>query len=255
MITNNYEFIRNPYEIDEDADYFLLTDSKEIKSDIYNVIYLNEFDTNKLTGIQKNFIIKYSFYKYIPNLSNYDYMIFIDGSIQIFKKLSPIINYMRNCKYDLSIAPHPIRNNVIDEYDCWIEHRKLNPFFKKLFLNSIKNYDYENIKGLCETSIKIFKNSKEILNFIDDIHSFMSITCNNEDLNDQCYFTYILYNYKDKLRINFHPAKLYRNSEYMKMFIHNSNEQQLFINTAYKENDFIEFFDKKIKINSINNYK
>lgn len=120
-----------------------------------------------------------------------------------------------------------------------------------IFFNSIRDYDYKKICGLCETSI-IFKNNKNVLNFIDDIHNFMTHVCDNKDSNDQCYFTYILYKYINILRINYHSARLYRNSDYMKMFCHNSLDMlQPFELTMYNENDIKPFLNKLIKISNI----
>lgn len=251
-ITNNYEPPREPLEIDKNADYYLLTDSKTIKSKYWKPIYVKEIDIDTLTGIQKNFILKYQFYKYIPNLNKYSYLFFIDGSIQICKSFNSIINYLDNNKYDLSIGIHPIREYFKDEYNAWVSQRNLNSRYMNIFFNNIRDYDYENVCGLCETSIKIFKNNKNILNFIDDIHNFMTHTCDNKDANDQCYFTYILYKYINILRINYHSARLYRNSDYMKMFCHNSLDMlQPFELTMYNENDIKPFLGKLIKISNI----
>ena len=104
LIYNGYEFVREPLEVDENADYFLFTDDKTLRSEKWNVIYLEKFDTNELTGIQKTYITKYQLYKYIPNLDKYDYIVRIDGALQLEKSLAPIINYLRTNKYDISVA-------------------------------------------------------------------------------------------------------------------------------------------------------
>lgn len=252
VITNNYDILRNPLIIDDNADYFILTDNKDMKYDHYQTIYVKDVDNDHMSGVQKTFIIKYTFYKYIPELCKYNYIVFMDASIQICKSLNPIINYLHNNKYDLSIGVHPIREYFDDEYNAWVSERKLDTLYMKLFFDSIKDYDYKNINGLCEISIKFFSNTKNILNFIDDVHNFMTYVCNNKDANDQCYFTYILYKYIDKLRINYHSAKLYRNSDYMKMYCHNSSYLQPFELIMYDDNDIKKFLGKLIKIH--NNY-
>lgn len=248
---NNYDKIREPIEVDSNCDYLFFTDNKELKSYQWKVIYLPEFDTNELTGIQKTYIFKYTFYKYIDNIQEYDYLIQLDASIQIYKSLYPIVNYLYKYKYDLSIAPHPYRNNFIDEYNTWMEYRNLDNKYLDMFINNIKDYDF-NIAGLCECTMKIYKNCKEVYNFIDDIHNILTYTNNNEDANDQCYFTYILNKHIDKLRINYHTPNLYSYSDYMKIYWHNTN--YTWYNGPLQYNKYMKFLNKIIKITDNEEY-
>lgn len=253
QLFDNYGIIHEPELPNEfiNFDWYVFTDNKDLKSKHWNVIYLPEFDTDKLTGIQKTYIFKYTFYKYIPHIERYNYIIQLDASIKIYQSLYPIIEYMKRYEYDLSISLHPERNNVFDEYDAWIQLRNLDPTYKEIFQNFISD-DFKNIDGLCECSFKIYKNCKEIYNFLDDIHNIMSLAMNNQDANDQCYFTYILYHYLDKLRINYHSPNLYNNSKYMILFEHNTNlkryDGQLFY-LNYKL-----FLNKIIKITNDDEY-
>jgi hypothetical protein len=116
--------VREPLEVDKDADYILFTDNKETKSESWNVIYLSEFDTKEFTGVQKTYILKYTFYKYL-DLSKYDYLIQLDSSIVIQKSLAPIIEYIRKNDYDISVAPHFWRDDFLKEYSCWTSGRGL----------------------------------------------------------------------------------------------------------------------------------
>ena len=253
LIFNNYEPIREPLEVDPDADYFMFTDNPNLTSTGWKIIYVEELDKQELNGIQKMLIFKYSFYKYIPNSSDYDYFMMIDGSIVLLKSLEPIINYIENGNYDLSIALHPMRNSLDDEYQAWIQCRGLNKLYLNKFVELTKDYD-DSIKGLTETTIKIFKNTNIIINFIDDMYDILSKVDFN-DKNDQCYFTYILSKYIDKLNINYHPAALYRDSKYMYMALHGSNVKTIFENPINRPGETIEFLGKTIKINNIEDYE
>lgn len=251
-IFNNYEPIREPLEMDPNADYFLFTDDKSITSSKWKVIYLQEFDTNKLLGIQKTYIFKYTFYKYI-DISKYKYFIQLDSSIVIYKSLVPIINYMDTNNYDISVAPHYWRNNFNDEYTIWKYGRRLNQKYIDIFFNNIKDYDFNSIKGLVECSFKIYHNTKYVLEFIDSINNMMTKCNNNEDANDQCYFTYCLYKYLDKLNVNYHSASLYRYSNYMKMYVHGTNNTTQNNELIYQSYN-INFLGRDIKINKLDAY-
>ena len=252
LIFNNYELVREPLEYDNDCDYLLFTDSKDITSEIWNVIYLEEFDNNHLTGTQKMIKFKYSFYKYIPNINQYKYFIQIDGSMLLKKSLKPIINYIDKNDYDLSIALHPIRDNFIDEYNVWCSERNLDKYYPELFFNIAKDYDY-SLSGLCETGLKIYKNCNIIISFIDDVYKILN-KCNYNDKNEQCYFTYILYKYFKLLNINYHPAALYRFSNFIELKIHNSLNTQYFLNIINKPGEFTKIFNNVVKINDLTEY-
>jgi hypothetical protein len=80
MLFNDYDLLREPSEIDENAEYICLTDNKELKSNIWKIFYLPSLDTQKLTGFQKTYIIKYTkLLNYISNESKY--VIRVDASI------------------------------------------------------------------------------------------------------------------------------------------------------------------------------
>ena len=222
LIFNNYEIVREIVEKSENCDYFLFTDNPNLISETWQVIYLKEFDTNELKGIQKTIMFKYSCYKYIPNIEQYEYFIRIDHSIQIFKPLDCIIDYMKKYKYDIMCTIHPVRDTFNDEYNAWIEYRNLDNRFKDIFFNYCKK---DNI-GLIETTVMVYKNCKEIFNLLDCIYITHKENDNFEDLNDQCYFTYELYKMKDKLRILFTNMHLYMYTDlFSKMLlVHKHNE-------------------------------
>ena len=60
-IFNDYDLVREPLVIDNNCDYYLFTDNKNLTSDNWKIIYLQNFDTNLLTGVQKTYMWKYKF--------------------------------------------------------------------------------------------------------------------------------------------------------------------------------------------------
>ena len=55
-IFNDYDLDRETLIIDNDCDYYLFTDNKNLTSDNWKIIYLENFDTNILTGVQKTYM-------------------------------------------------------------------------------------------------------------------------------------------------------------------------------------------------------
>jgi hypothetical protein len=253
-IFNNYEILKDPLEIDPDCDYICFTDDASLTSSgTFKIIYLKELDTDKLTGVQKMLALKYQIYRYIPDVEKYDYIVRLDGSIAIYKSLRPIVEYMNNWKYDISVAPHYKRDNYIDEYNTWISARNLNPAYYNMFQLAISKSSYNySVSGLIETTVQIYRNCKEIYNFLDDLYSMMVFYVNNEDNNDQGWFTFALYQHFDKLRVNFHHPTLYRYSPYMAVCNHGTIST--YHNSPVSYPQYILFFDKPVKVNNIEDY-
>lgn len=224
-IFNDYDLVREPLIIDNDCDYYLFTDNKNLTSDNWQIIYLQNFDTNLLTGVQKTYMWKYSLYKYIPNLSNYDYIIRIDASILIVNSLNEIIRQMCEYKYDLSIGIHPDRNNRFDEYSVWESARNLESRFIEQYNNFANDVmQNNNYYGLCENTVQIYKCNKNVFNLLDSCYAYINYYCNFEDANDQCYFSDILSFYIKNLRIHWHSNKLYIDGKYLCLYYHNTTD-------------------------------
>lgn len=248
-IFNNYEVVREPLVVDKNCDYYLFTDNKNLSSNIYKVYYIPSLDTDKFIGIQKTLIFKWNLYKFIPNLEQYKYVIRIDGSIQIIGSLKPIVDFLDKNNYDISIGIHPDRTNMYEEYVAWQCYRKLDPKYTSLFVKFVNTYQHKKFEaGLCETTIQIYKNKQDVWNLIDEMFRVLNENCMCADLNDQCYFTTVMSNFKDKLKVNYHNSNLYRysGSKYFKLYFHGTNK--------YCQTDIINerniIYDKKVKINN-----
>ena len=60
FLFNRYDLLREPLIIDENADYYCLTDDKELKSKNWKCIYISEFDTDKLLPLYETLSSKYN---------------------------------------------------------------------------------------------------------------------------------------------------------------------------------------------------
>ena len=220
---SNYDLLREPLIIDENIDYYCLTDDKNLKSEHWNIIYLNKFDTNNLTGVQKTYMTKYSFYQYIP--THYEYFICIDASIEIKDKISKILDYYNINNIDIGIAVHPFRNRYIDEYNEWIRNRNLNKKYLDIFEKYCKDNNISNseFSGLIECTVKIFKNTELSIEFIKNVYNTLLKYCNFADANDQCYFTNEFRKYDDKLNVGFFYRQLLTGSKYFNKYYHNTH--------------------------------
>lgn len=243
---SNYDLLREPLVIDENFDYYCLTDNKNLKSDIWKIIYLKDMNTDKLNGVQKTYMSKYSFYKYIPE--TYEYFICIDASIEIKDKISEILDYYNINNIDVGIAFHPFRNRYIDEYNEWIRSRNLDKRYLDIFqiYCNDNNISSSEFSGLIECTVKIFKNIPENINFIDNVYNTLLKYCNFADANDQCYFTNEFRKVDDKLKTVFFYRQLLTGSKYFNKYYHGTHTFNHGSNSKNNTNKII--FGKERKI-------
>lgn len=112
VITGDYDVLRDPEYVDPSFDYICFTDNKKLRSEVWNVSYLENFqkmDNARLSRKPKILCHKF--------LEEYDYSIYVDGKIQIignlreyierYSKGSPMLcfpHFTRECAYEESIA-------------------------------------------------------------------------------------------------------------------------------------------------------
>lgn len=256
LIFNNYEPIRDPLVIDPNAEYVCVTDDPNLKSDIWKVIYEPKYDTDKLTGMQKSFMTKYTLFDYVS--SDSEYVIQIDGALEITNSLNELIDYYADNNFDLGVALHPVRNDWIDEYVTWMMTRNLNfkyliAFLRYLFNHPLPDLNINNC-GLIETTCKIYKNCDIVKNFVKDIYDGLNEEAGFKDLNEQCIFTHTLYKYSNKLNIQYFRGNLYMDGKYIKRYWHNTMNE---IRTYKRYNSLEEFskgemFHKPVYVKSFN---
>lgn len=255
FIFNNYEPIRDPLVVDENAEYICVTDDPNLKSDIWKVIYEPKYNTNKLTGIQKTLMTKYTVFDYVSLDSEYIFQ--VDGSLQITNSLNSLVSYYADNNFDLGVALHPQRNDFLDEYLTWMQYRNLKFDYLYLFIRYIFNHPSDlvlNNCGLIETTFKIYKNCELVKNFVNDIYKALQEEANFADLNDQCIFTYTLYKHFNNLNVQLFRGNLYMDGLYIRRFWHNTlNEVKTYKHfNSLEEFQKGELFHKSVFVKSFN---
>ena len=245
FLFDDYDLLRNPLVVDENADYYCLTDDKTLKNDIWNCLYLENMDTNSLNGIQKTYMIKYSFYKYIPD--NYDFFVTIDASLEIKDNLSPLIQMMTDENYDIGLSMHHYRCVWNEEYRAWVSRGVSNEEIEKFrFYSNKMGFDPNSKTGLIECTMKIYKNNGLNKLFIEEVYNTLNIMNDFKDKNDQCYFTCVLSRYINQFNPLFFTRQFYSDSKYFNMYHHKTNNR--IVNTIPIEKTPNILFGKKVNI-------
>lgn len=156
-ITGNYDSIKEPLYVNNNIDYYVITDMEVPDNSSWKKIDINKYDELKNLSLpDKNRYIKFFPHKLFPN---YDFSIYVDGVIQIVADLQPLVENMGSCV--LGLHRHNARNCLYDEAKAIIYANKAP---KELVLNQINKYKKEQFpvqNGLYENTILIRKNNDE----------------------------------------------------------------------------------------------
>lgn len=223
FIFNGYDLLREPLHVEDDFDYYCLTDDKNLKSDVWKCIYVPELDSGTLTPRQKVNIAKYNFNKYLPQ--EYEWWICMDASIKIISGMTTVIDYLEQNSYDLGLSIQERGYSFKDEYH---EFRKCGRIDDECVENfrkytASKGIDWEIKTGVLAGTMKIYKNTPLVLDMLNEICSMYEEACDYKDLDDQCYLTIGFSKFDDKLNTCFFYRQLYHNSGIFERYLHNSD--------------------------------
>lgn len=198
-IINNYELIHEIEDIEDDIEYILVTDNKNLKSNTWKIIYLDDNKFNTMSVFEKCYYIRFNLFDFCSS----DICVYFDACITLKKSITEyVLTFMND--YDLCLLIHPDRDNIIDELNIWEKYRGYNHEQSKNIIKFSKqiNYDF-SIKGLIECTFRIEKNTKsnQIINQI--VFYFLKYIGINNDIDrlDQCIYTIIINKFYDISKI------------------------------------------------------
>ena len=160
-IFNDYEIVQEIGRKDPDADYVLVTDDPNLKSDTWRVI-LDQSRGRSTFG--KCYEVRHHPFRYV----NTDIVVRVDGSIKILESLKPIVDKFERGGYDRCLMIHPRRNTMPEEYEVWINYRRYPRTQATRCLNAMRQMGYDmNYRGLYQGCFEILRNTP-INNAIND---------------------------------------------------------------------------------------
>lgn len=115
----NYDSFKEPKEIDPDCEYIYVTDNRELKSNKWKIVILDDIYKNK-SNIWKAFYVRYHIEEFVST----DIVIWIDASVQINKSLKPIIEKFLDSKSDICLPIHWYKESLYDALKSWYRREK-----------------------------------------------------------------------------------------------------------------------------------
>lgn len=220
FVFGDYESIREPNDYDPEIEYVLVTDNKSVKSDIWNIKCVPDFlqDSSAFT---KSFYVRYHPFEFVSN----NVVLVIDGSIQILKTPSKLIDDFIKSNKDICLSVHSLANPLYKEFDYFVNQRNYSKTqcIKNIAMTKVLGYT-ENYKGYFEANIKICKNdlrTNVINDFIWNCLIKISETPSNIDRLDQTIMSAVI-NFQSDLSI-FPISRQAIKSNYMMWMEHGKN--------------------------------
>ena len=182
-----YDFFNEPSHYDCNFNYFYFTDDSSLKSDIFNIIYIDtslfNFNPKILAKIPK-LLSHYLF----PNAENY---VWIDSNRQICEPFYSLLN--ENINY-FTFFKHPRRSCIYDELEACYSWGKVSVNDYSNVLSLYTESNFKRNKGLICGAFFIRSNLYN--NLFDKWWQYCDDLC----FRDQLFFNYLC---PDNLKINY----------------------------------------------------
>lgn len=200
-ITGNYDNLKEIKDKEEGIDYYCFTNNKKIKSDTWDIIYIEDKSLSNVKLARK---IKILGHKKIND--NYDILLWMDAAVTFNKKIKDFIKtyYPENCV--LAAFKHGDRNNILEECKAVVQGRKETKENIKKLLEFYKRENYNFDNGLIESTVYIKKpKDKKVKQTMELWFSMIK----DYSKRDQLSFNYCIK--KTGLKVNWINEKVFSN--------------------------------------------
>lgn len=211
-ITGDYDNLIEIKSKEKNIDYYCFTNNKSIKSNTWNVIYIEDKSLS-------NFLLSRKI-KIMGNdiVNKYDIALWMDASVEFKKNINDFINKYMEKDDVFTCFKHGERNNILEEMNACLRFRKididtinnLKEFYKK------ENYNYDN--GLIEATVFIKRPSDKKVQETMKLWFYM---VENYAKRDQLSFNYAVF--KTGLKVKYINEKVFDNF-WFKWIEHNHNK-------------------------------
>ena len=149
-ITGNYDNLNEIKHPEKGIDYYCFTNNQNLKSKTWKIIQIKDSHLDNCRLARKIKTLGH------PTINQYDIAVWIDADVVWQKSISEFIDtYIKNKSF--AIFKHHIRNNVYDEAVACLQLRKDDKDTIQNTLNYLKNNNYPDNNGLCESTVFIKK--------------------------------------------------------------------------------------------------
>lgn len=220
-IFNGYEKVHEVGEKDPDAEYLLITDDPNLKSDTWTVVV--DDSLNRLSPFGRCYEVRFHPFRYAKT----PIVVRIDGSIEVREPLKPIVDRFVRGRYDRCLMIHPHRNTLREEYDVWVRTRNYprSQADRCLLAMARMGYDF-NYKGLYQGCFEIVRDVAVNKDVNDMTFGLLCLLANNGRIEriDQTITSFVLNRFfAGRLKVMAVGEDLVTDGRLMQWYIHHSD--------------------------------
>jgi len=194
FIVGNYDSLKQPKIITPDWDYICVTDNPNLKSDIWQIIQIDNIDKQIEPAKKRAMSLMIGHRKYLPK--HYDIVITIGGQCVINIDLNELLTkYGYDNSYDACLCEHPNRDCVYDEAKKIIQVQRDTPERINKHVQMFIDEEYPIKNGLYASGMMIINNNSK------NIHAYY-----DQWLSDYQTFPSV----RDQMTMNYSEWKLYK---------------------------------------------
>tara|TARA_R110000824_G_scaffold151061_4_gene321938 strand:- start:81 stop:770 length:690 start_codon:yes stop_codon:yes gene_type:complete len=211
--------LKDPLQVNKDCDYLCFTDNKDIKSDVWKVIYKEPTHEDPVRCAKIFKIKPHDF------LKEYDLSLWVDANFLIKNDLT---SFFAKCQYldkaDMLLFSHDQgRDCIYDEAAIISAHNKDNPEIVKAQIEKYKKDGYPSKRGLSANSIMLKKHNKHDM---IDLANMWWEEVENFSRRDQLSLYYCTWKLNIKHYLLKYPKIDIRNNEWFQWLPHNYESQK-----------------------------
>ena len=218
-IFNGYEKVHEVLEKDPQADYVLVTDDPNLKSDTWRVVY--EPMAGK-TPFGKSYDVRFHPFIYAGT----PIVVRIDGSIEVRSSLKTIVDRFERGKYDRCVMIHPHRNLLADEYDVWIKTRHYPATQAAKCMTAMARMGYDlNSRGLIQGCFEVVRDTsvnRDLNDMVFGLLCLLGVPGKIERI-DQTVTSFVLQRFFKDMKLLCVPEDIITDGKLMQWYIHRSD--------------------------------
>ncbi len=200
-ITGEYDGLKEIEEKERGIDYYCFTNNKNIKSDTWNVVYIEDSNLSNVELARKTKILGH------PLLNEkYEILVWMDGNITFNKKIKDFIKTYLKPKDVFVAFKHGERDCVKEECNFCIRLRKEKKEKIQKVLDFYKKEKYMDNNGLIESTVYIKRPHDKLVKETMKLWFSMIV---NYTTRDQLSFNYCIF--KTGLKVKWINEKVFDN--------------------------------------------
>ena len=227
-IFNGYEQVHEVGEKDPKADYVMVTDDPKLTSRTWRVVCDNSL--SRLSPFDKCYQVRFHPFRYAAT----PIVVRVDGSFEVRKPLTRIVDEYERGDYDRCMMIHPERNTMPAEYDAWCKTRGYSIVQAAKCLTMMESMGYDlSYRGLFEAGFEVVSDTP-INRDVNDL-TFGLLTALGTDRKiervDQTILSFVINRFfADSIRILPVPETIITDGNLMQWYQHNSKTKTIPVN-------------------------